>query len=628
MQAWTKPLANALAIALALLLLGTLLLVSSGTSDGVQRSLDQQLVGLRELGSAMQSEVVTADGLQLDASDRFVTLSLEFDASRKRSINLMTELLPESKGTLEGTRQVALWLFNSLDSDARSLASEDLLRGEFDRLSVEGQTLLKDVQAFSASHAAYLAHRESLADSGRQVVSDLRQRGQEAAADVVFAGVQQALERIRRTTEDDTSLVTNVARRIRDVSGPNEKMRVELVGLSQQIDAMVPLHLEVQQQLDRVARSEFVNVTESVRSLVINNYLYALKDTGDARVLLNIYTLLMLINLVFFGFGLARSHAVLNRSHTILEERVKERTHELETAYEDLKESQVQLVQAEKMSSLGQLVAGVVHEINTPLLYVLNNTQMTHEAMADLERGLGTVKKLVSCLNEEPPASENQIGELLTSLRETMDVADLEEGIEEVLALTTDSTEGLNDIDALVKSLKDFSRLDRATYDRFDVREGLEKTLLITKNLLKYGIDVEKNFEEVPEILCAPSRVNQVFINLITNAAQAMDGKGKLQLSTRVNDSGQVVVGVRDTGCGIAADHLEKVLDPFFTTKPVGEGTGLGLSIVRKIMDEHGGKLEISSKVDAGTQITLTFPIEGIKQDGKPASSSDDVEAA
>lgn len=290
MQAWTKPLANALAIALALLLLGTLLLVSSGTSDGVQRSLDQQLVGLRELGSAMQSEVVTADGLQLDASDRFVTLSLEFDASRKRSINLMTELLPESKGTLEGTRQVALWLFNSLDSDARSLASEDLLRGEFDRLSVEGQTLLKDVQAFSASHAAYLAHRESLADSGRQVVSDLRQRGQEAAADVVFAGVQQALERIRRTTEDDTSLVTNVARRIRDVSGPNEKMRVELVGLSQQIDAMVPLHLEVQQQLDRVARSEFVNVTESVRSLVINNYLYALKDTGDARVLLNIYT--------------------------------------------------------------------------------------------------------------------------------------------------------------------------------------------------------------------------------------------------------------------------------------------------------------------------------------------------
>jgi signal transduction histidine kinase len=297
----------------------------------------------------------------------------------------------------------------------------------------------------------------------------------------------------------------------------------------------------------------------------------------------------------------------------MLEERVKERTHELESAYDDLKESQVQLVQAEKMSSLGQLVAGVVHEINTPLLYVLNNTQMTHEAMADLDRSLGVVKDLADCLKKEP-LPRDDLKKLLEQIRTAVDMDALEESIEEILTLTTDSTEGLNDIDALVKSLKDFSRLDRATYDRFDVRDGLDKTLLITKNLLKYGIEVAKDFKDVPEILCAPSRVNQVFINLITNAAQAMDGRGTLSVATGVDDEGFVFIGVGDTGCGIPEEQLDKVLDPFFTTKPVGEGTGLGLSIVRKIMDEHGGRLVIDSEEGVGTRITLTFPVDGVPQ--------------
>ncbi len=211
---------------------------------------------------------------------------------------------------------------------------------------------------------------------------------------------------------------------------------------------------------------------------------------------------------------------------------------------------------------------------------------------------------------------------LLDDIRTSVDVDGLDESLSEIGSLTSDSKEGLQDIDALVKSLKDFSRLDRATFDRFDVREGLEKTLLITKNMLKYGIEVERDFQEVPEILCAPSRVNQVFINLITNASQAMDGQGQLSISTRADGDGWVHVAVQDTGCGIPQENLEKVLDPFFTTKPVGQGTGLGLSIVRQIMDEHHGKLNIDSEVGVGTTITLSFPV-----DGANASAASDAEA-
>jgi len=283
-------------------------------------------------------------------------------------------------------------------------------------------------------------------------------------------------------------------------------------------------------------------------------------------------------------------------------------------------------VQAEKMSSLGQLVAGVVHEINTPLLYVMNNTEMTHETILEVERNLEPVRQLTRAL-KEPEIDKARVRTLLDELRRTLDTDDLDESLGEIASLTADSKEGLEDIDALVKSLKDFSRLDRATYDRFDVRDGLEKTLLMTKNLLKYGIEVERDFAEVPQILCAPSRVNQVFINLITNAAQAMDGQGRLSITTAGDDE-WVHVSIADTGCGIPQENLEKVLDPFFTTKPVGQGTGLGLSIVRKIMDEHHGRLHIDSSVGEGTTITLSFPVEGKTTAADPDQGAPGPEAS
>lgn len=622
MGAIVRSVTNLLAAVMALSLLGILLLASSGGDDRRQRLLDHNLRELREIGTAMQSEVVTADGLELNVSDRFRALQLAFAKAAERLTGLARDLEQPDR-LIRQSREAAFAAFNSIDSSSRErVAAADLAR-QLDGLSAEAGVMASDVDLFSEGQALYLEQRDALQENGRDLVRRLRQQGHEAAADAAFAGMQQALDRIRRTVAADTTPVQSTLQRLREITIPVDTLGGELSQLIDGVAALQDKRLAASNSLRRVTASSVPEMAEGLRERVGGEYLLTLRTVGEARVLLNIYTLFMLLILVYFGIRLQLNHRMLNRSHGLLEERVKERTQELESAYDDLKESQVQLVQAEKMSSLGQLVAGVVHEINTPLLYVMNNTEMTHDSILEVERELEPVRELVKAL-KEPEFPREKVRALLDGLRDQFDTDAIDETLTEIASLTTDGMEGLQDIDTLVKSLKDFSRLDRATFDRFDVRDGLEKTLVITKNLLKYGIEVERDFREVPDILCAPSRLNQVFINLITNAAQAMDGEGKLKISTYADGDGWVHVEVRDTGCGIPQENLEKVLDPFFTTKPVGQGTGLGLSIVRKIMDEHQGRLLIDSKPGVGTQITLSFPIEGVatQTDGDDAAEA------
>ncbi|MEQ8485689.1 MAG: ATP-binding protein [Pseudomonadales bacterium] len=595
---------NTLGMVLALTLLGILLLVSSGGDDRQQRVIDHTLRELRELATAMQSEAVTADGLELDPSDRFRALELAFDNAVRVLDGQADTMVRSDDGPLRGAREAALTLFNALDQSAHERLRPAVLSDRLAAIGDGARGLGEDVRAFSAEQRAYLIERDQILQEGRELVRQLRQRGLDAAADGTFAGLQQAEDRIRRTVGSDAGPVAATLQRLREVTIPPAPLRQARADLIDRLDGLLATRVATSGHLARIAASSLPERIEELRESVSRDYLYVLRSVSDARVLLNVYTLMLVLILVYFGIRLQRSNRWLNRSHTLLEERVRERTQELQDAYEELQESQVQLVQAEKMSSLGQLVAGVVHEINTPLLYVMNNTDMTRESILEVRR---------------------QIEPVLDTLRSTIDVDALTENLEEVTALTTDSAEGLNDIDTLVKSLKDFSRLDRATYDRFDVRDGIEKTLTITRNLLKYGIEVERDLREVPEILCAPSRVNQVFINLITNAAQAMDGKGVLKIATYADGDGWVHIEIRDTGCGIPEENLNRVLDPFFTTKPVGQGTGLGLSIVRKIMDEHGGKLTIDSRVGVGTQITLSFPVDGA---GELGADNPEAEAA
>jgi len=482
-----------------------------------------------------------------------------------------------------------------LDAQTKLAGGLDMMRehlGEF--AQVQGE-LLEMLASFS--------------ESANTVVGGFRGRGQGRIADSVYVSTQQIQKSILSGSPRELERVLITIDQLQaDEARAQADDRGAVRLLINSAYTMISLR-RTMNQAELLMDAQGVQASlEGLVSLATQDQLYVLSAVNDARVLLNVYTVLMMAVLAFFGLRLRASHSALNRSHDDLEVRVEERTADLEQANENLKESQVQLVQAEKMSSLGQLVAGVMHEINTPLLYVLNNTTVTAEAVADVAKYVEATFPILTAQDSDTGRAAIQ---QLLARRDEFDVDELRENMSEAESLVEDSVDGLNQISDLVQSLKDFSRLDRVADDKFDVREGIEKTLTITRNMLKYGVTVEKNLEPIPEIYCSPSRLNQVFINIVTNAVQAMDGEGTLRIRTSQVQSAageSVEIVFEDTGCGIEEAHLAKIMDPFFTTKPVGQGTGLGLSIVAQIVEQHAGTILVDSKVGSGTRITINLP--------------------
>jgi len=253
-----------------------------------------------------------------------------------------------------------------------------------------------------------------------------------------------------------------------------------------------------------------------------------------AGLLLSVCTVLLLIGAGYAMFRLQASYRELNKSNrdlesvnNTLEERVTDRTQELSSAYDDLKESQVQLVQAEKMSSLGELVAGISHEINTPLWYLISNSTILQERMDLVSEFTGIAEKMIGNVKSHSDVKE-AISRALIDMQHMLSDG-FREDIDEAKDLIQDSIDGLEELTELAQSLKDFSRLDRARYGEFDVNEGIDKTLLITKNKLKNKVTVHKQYGDVPAIHCSPSQINQVFLNLLINAADAIEESGDIR---------------------------------------------------------------------------------------------------
>jgi signal transduction histidine kinase len=379
-------------------------------------------------------------------------------------------------------------------------------------------------------------------------------------------------------------------------------------------------------------------VTESAEAVGLAAtaaYQSAVSSAESARTMLSIYAIVMLLSVGVIGYRLRGSYSELNRANAelgvlneSLEQRVEERTEDLSNALAELKESQVQLVQAEKMSSLGQLVAGISHEINTPLLYLANNASMIEERMAVLN---DFVVQSASTLSLNPAdfaeraEYQSKLVEGLRTLKILLRQNELAASAEEIVDLNRDSIEGLSDLTEMAQSLKDFSRLDRSPIDDFDVNGGIEKTLTIARNIVKHKAEVRKFYGELPTIQCSPSKINQVFLNLITNAAQAIEDQGEIIISTKLQDAEHVAITIADTGCGIPEDILPKIKDPFFTTKEVGSGTGLGLSIVDEIIRSHGGDLIIESKQGVGSTFTVVLPVHYA---AAPQDAAADADAA
>jgi signal transduction histidine kinase len=352
----------------------------------------------------------------------------------------------------------------------------------------------------------------------------------------------------------------------------------------------------------------------------------SLEEAERYRWYLLVYSGLVVLLAAWLALRLTETYRVINRinhklreANDFLESRVEARTRELKGALEQLKEQEALLIQSEKMSSLGQMVAGVAHEVNTPLAYVKSSLEAVAGGMPKAGEALAQAERLVQLLQSEQTDEAQLAGQFAAvngALRELRGSG----RFQELDTLVKDGLYGIAQISELVNNLRNFARLDRSKVAEFDLNEGLQSALVIAKNHVKKRT-VKQVLGKIPKVSCAPSQINQVFLNLITNAAQATaDEGGVIGVRTFQPGPGQVAIEISDNGHGIPEDVLPKIFDPFFTTKEVGKGTGLGLSICYKIVESHGGRIDVQSKAGVGTRFTVTLPV-------KPVAAMNEVAA-
>jgi hemerythrin-like metal-binding protein len=299
----------------------------------------------------------------------------------------------------------------------------------------------------------------------------------------------------------------------------------------------------------------------------------------------------------------------LEETNLSLEARIDERTAMLRETVERMEQTQGQLLQSEKMAAIGQLAAGVAHEINNPVGFVNSN--------------LGSLRKYVEQLLDVIDAYDSVRGDIPDSdarrqrIEAARAAADIEYLRSDIVDLLDESSHGLSRVKKIVQDLKDFSHVDEVAWQHTDLNAGLESTLNVVWNEIKYKATVEKHYGDLPLVPCVSSQINQVFMNLLVNAAQAIEGQGKITLSTGVAEGAWVEI--RDTGKGMTEEVQKRIFEPFFTTKPVGKGTGLGLSISWDIVvKKHGGKISVSSEPGKGTCFRIELPLSA---DGEPAKA-------
>ena len=302
-----------------------------------------------------------------------------------------------------------------------------------------------------------------------------------------------------------------------------------------------------------------------------------------------------------------------------LEQRVAARTRELETAnaglqqlagqlegaYNDLKSAQSQMLQQEKMASIGQLAAGVAHEINNPVGFVMSNLNSLRKYTEKLLAFIGSQDKAIREITGPGAQRRQALLEGLAAERKSLKIDYI---AADALDLLEESLEGTERVKRIVQNLKSFSRLDQAENQPTDLNQAIESTLQIVANEIKYKATVHREYGEIPLTLCNAGELNQVFTNLLINAGQALGEPGEITIRTWA-EGGNIFLVFADTGCGMPPEISRRIFEPFFTTKEVGKGTGLGLSITYDIIKKHRGDIQVTSEKGKGTTFTIRLPV-------------------
>lgn len=295
--------------------------------------------------------------------------------------------------------------------------------------------------------------------------------------------------------------------------------------------------------------------------------------------------------------------SLLQRNKELEDNRIQ-----IESTNRALRETQTALVQGEKMASLGQMVAGLAHEINTPLGYVKNNIEMMINNQQTINDAVEKYQKLLDMLVN---GVEDGLEETVTDLALLSTELEKNTVLEDSKTMLSQALVGTERIQELIRNLREFSRLDETDLAKIDLNNALEATLVIANNVIKNKAVIKKDFTANLMAECYPAQYNQVMLNLLTNAAQAIDGQGTITIRTykEPGNPDMAVVKITDTGRGIPKENIGKIFEPFFTTKKIGEGTGLGLSISYKIIEKHNGSIKVESEVGRGTDIFVRIPV-------------------
>jgi signal transduction histidine kinase len=374
--------------------------------------------------------------------------------------------------------------------------------------------------------------------------------------------------------------------------------------------ASVPVHRETAESFN--VRS-FLAVPLRVKQRV-GGVLAVAAGESDRFAQADVELMLAVADQVATAIDKAESFQTIEELSRGLEEKVRVRTEQLRAAneevaaaYRELQAAQVQLIQREKMASVGQLVAGVAHELNNPIGFVASNAATLEDFVGRLRAMLESYRSRGGAL---PEGDQRALGQEWQARKVDYALHYLDSMIHGI-------REGAERTRKIVRDLRVFARGDDDVRQPVDLHEELESSLTLLGHLLKDRVVVERKYGDLPAVECVRSQIDQVLLNILANAAQAIEGPGAITIETRRED-GWAVVAVRDTGPGISRDVIRRVFDPFFTTKPVGEGSGLGLSISYEIVKKHGGEIDVESRPGEGATFTMRLPVEP----GKGASGA------
>jgi two-component system NtrC family sensor kinase len=341
--------------------------------------------------------------------------------------------------------------------------------------------------------------------------------------------------------------------------------------------------------LKDIVQKALNSISDSEKNVIYNNWISYRDDKIDYALFLKILIPLSIILLVSIFWNRKLSKEVRRR---------KKAQAKRDAAYKKLEETQTQMVQSEKLATIGMLTAGIAHEIKNPVNYISGSIELIQDDIESIIQYADIVNKYISFLPAEKQKEVSQV-------RENLDYEHLKS---EFYPLFESIKKGSKQIIEIAHGFNSFSIKANTEKQSYNLNSGIESTLVLLRNQYKYNIELVTDFGKIPEVKCFAGKINQVFLNIITNAIQAIEKKGEIHISTYL-DNGYVKISIKDNGIGMEKEKQEKIFTPFFTTKSIDKGTGLGLAISKNIIEEHDGEIEVKSEPNVGTEFIVSLPI-------------------